>query len=112
MNILLTSVGRRVKLLKAVRQSMFRFNINGQIIAADSKQNASACSIADIVEIVPKINDPAYIDSLLDICTFYSIDLLIPLIDTEIHFLSLHQQQFRDRGVTVIISSIATNEIC
>ncbi|PSB54332.1 ATP-grasp domain-containing protein [Chamaesiphon polymorphus] len=112
MNILLTSVGRRVELMKAFRRSMSRFNINGKIIAADSKQNAPACFIADTVELVPKINDPTYIDSLLDICTFYSIDLLIPLIDTELHLLSLHQQQFRDRGVTLLVSSVATNEIC
>jgi carbamoyl-phosphate synthase large subunit len=112
MNLLLTSVGRRVELLKAFRRSMCRFNINGKIIAADSKQNAPACFLADTAELVPKINDPTYIDSLIDICTRHSIDLLIPLIDTELHLLSLHQQQFRDRGVTLLISSPATNEIC
>jgi carbamoyl-phosphate synthase large subunit len=112
MNILLTSVGRRVELLKAFRRSMSRFNINGKIIAADSKQNAPACFIADTAELVPKINDPTYIDSLLDICTRHSIDLLIPLIDPELHLLSLHQQQFRERGVTPFISSVETNEIC
>ncbi len=112
MNILLTSVGRRVELLKAFRRSMCQFNISGQIIAVDSKQNAPACLLADTAELVPKINDPTYIDSLLDICTRHEIDLLIPLIDTELQILSLHQQQFRDRGVTLLISSVATNEIC
>lgn len=112
MNILLTSVGRRVELLKAFRQSMCQFNIKGKIIAVDSKQNAPACFLADTAELVPKINDPTYIDSLLDICDRHSIDLLIPLIDTELQILSLHQQQFRDRGITLLISSVATNEIC
>jgi carbamoyl-phosphate synthase large subunit len=45
-------------------------------------------------------------------CNRHSIDLLIPLIDSELPLLSLHQQQFKDRGVTVLISSPITTEIC
>ena len=120
MNILLTNVGRRVELLKAFLQSMYRLssreatptNITGKIITADFKRSAPASFLADTAELVPKINDPTYIDSLIDICDRHSIDLLIPLIDTELQLLSLHQQRFRDRGVTLIISSAGTNEIC
>ena len=112
MNILFTSVGRRVELLKEFRQSMYRSKIVGQIIAADLKPTAPALSIADAAELVPQVNDPRYIDSLLDICARHQIDILIPLIDTELHLLALHQQQFSDLGVTVLISSLATIEIC
>ena len=112
MNILLTSVGRRVELLKAFRQSMQRSNITGKIITADLKRNAPASFLADTAELVPRIDDPKYIEKLLDICDQHKIDLLIPLIDTELHLLSLHQQQFSDIGVTLLISSAATNEIC
>jgi carbamoyl-phosphate synthase large subunit len=112
MNILFTSVGRRVELLKAFRQSMYRANITTRIITADLKSNAPASLLADTAELVPRVDDPHYIERLLDICDRHQIDLLIPLIDTELHLLSLHEQQFRDRGVTVLISAAATNEIC
>jgi carbamoyl-phosphate synthase large subunit len=112
MNILLTSVGRRVELLKAFRQSMHRSNITGKIVTADLKKTAPASFLADAAELVPKINDPDYIDKLLDICDRHQIDLLVPTIDTELHLLSLHKQQFRERGVILVISSPATNEIC
>ena len=112
MNILLTSVGRRVSLIKQVRQSMRRSNITGKIVAADFKSHAPASFLADVSELVPRVNDPRYIDSLLDICTRHNIDLLIPLIDTELQLLALHQQEFKDLGVTLLVSSIATNEIC
>jgi carbamoyl-phosphate synthase large subunit len=112
MNILLTSVGRRVELLKAFRQSMYRSNISGQIVTADLKNNAPASFLADQAELVPRIDDPHYIERLLEICDRHKIDLLIPLIDTELHLLSLHQQQFTDRRVTVLISSTLANEIC
>jgi carbamoyl-phosphate synthase large subunit len=112
MNILLTSVGRRVELLKAFRQSMYRSNIPGRIITADLKRNAPAAFLADTAELVPRIDDPRYVERLLDLCDRHQIDLLIPLIDTELQLLSLHHQQFRDRGVKVLISSPATNQIC
>ncbi len=112
MNILFTSVGRRVELLKAFRQSMYRANITAKIITADLKSNAPASFLADTSELVPRIDNPNYIERLLDICDRHQIDLLIPLIDTELHLLSVHEQQFRDRGVTVLISAAATNEIC
>jgi carbamoyl-phosphate synthase large subunit len=112
MNILLTSVGRRVELLKAFRESMSRSHITGKIITTDLKRNAPASFLADNAELVPRIDDPDYIDRLLDICDRHQIDLLIPLIDTELHLLSLHEQRFRALGVTVLISSAAVNDIC
>ena len=112
MNILLTSVGRRVELLKAFRESMSQSSITGEIITTDLKRNAPASFLADTAELVPRIDRPDYIDRLLDICDRHQIDLLIPLIDTELHLLSLHEQRFRDRGVTVVISSTAVNDIC
>jgi carbamoyl-phosphate synthase large subunit len=120
MNILLTSVGRRVELLKAFRQSMYQYslqantstNVTGKIITADLKINAPASFLADTAELVPRIDDPDYIDRLLDICDRHQINLLVPLIDTELHLLSLHQQRFRDLGVTLLLSSAATNQIC
>lgn len=112
MNILLTSVGRRVELLKAFRESMLRSGTTGKIITTDLKGSAPASFLADAAELVPRVDDPHYIDRLLDICDRHQIDLLIPLIDTELNLLSFHEQQFRDRGVTVLISSATVNDIC
>ncbi len=112
MNILLTSVGRRVALLKEFRQSMRQSNIAGKIIATDLKTTAPASFLADVSELVPRIDDPLYIDRTLDVCLRHNVDLLIPLIDTELHLLSLHRQKFSDIGVELLVSSSATNEIC
>lgn len=112
MNILLTSVGRRVELVKAFRQSMERSNISGKIITADLKPNAPAAFLADTAELVPRIDHPDYIEKLLAICDRHQIDLLVPLIDTELHLLSVSKQEFSDRGVTLLMSSVLANEIC
>ncbi|AFY95660.1 ATP-grasp domain-containing protein [Chamaesiphon minutus] len=112
MNILLTSVGRRVELLKAFRQSMYRSNIPGKIVTADLKKTAPASFLADVAELVPRIDAPDYIERVLEICNLHQIDLLIPLIDTELHLLSLHKQKFNERGTRLLISSAKANEIC
>jgi carbamoyl-phosphate synthase large subunit len=112
MNILLTSVGRRVVLLKQFRQSMRRSNISGKLVATDLKTTAPASFLADASELVPRIDDPFYIDSLLNICNRYKIDILVPTIDTELLLLSQHRQKFTDIGVELLVSSVATNDIC
>lgn len=112
MNILFTSAGRRVALIKAFYQSMKQLNISGKIVTTDLKKNAPASFVADVSELVPRVNDPAYIDRLLDICDRHKIELLIPLIDTELHLLAPNHQKFQDIGVTLVVSSTATNEIC
>jgi carbamoyl-phosphate synthase large subunit len=112
MNILLTSVGRRVELLKAFRQSMHKSDISGKIITADLKTNAPAAFLADTAELAPRIDNPDYVEKLLDICDRYQVKLLIPLIDTELYLLSLYKQKFSDHGVTLLMSSVLANEIC
>jgi carbamoyl-phosphate synthase large subunit len=93
MNILLTSVA-------------------GKIVTADLKKSAPASFLADVAELVPRVSDPTYIDRLLEICRQHSIDLLVPLIDTELHLLSLHRHQFAEIGTRLLISAAETNDIC
>jgi carbamoyl-phosphate synthase large subunit len=111
-NILFTSAGRRVSLIRAFQQSMRQLNIEGKIVTTDLKKNAPASFEADIAQLVPRVDSPDYIDSLLKICSQHQIELLVPLIDTELHLLAPHQQQFAEIGVQLLLSSPATNEIC
>ncbi len=111
-NILFTSAGRRVALINSFKKSMSVLGITGSIVTTDLKKNAPASFVADFSEQTPRVTDPNYINLLQEICEKYQIKLLIPLIDTELHLLSLHKQDFEARGVTLLVSSIKTNEIC
>lgn len=112
LNILFTSAGRRVSLINNFKQSLALLGTCGKIVATDLKKNAPASVIADAHELVPKVTDISYIPRLKDICQKYQIKLLIPLIDTELNIISHHKQDFEALGVTVLVSSIETNEIC
>jgi carbamoyl-phosphate synthase large subunit len=111
-NILFSSAGRRVALIKQFQKSLNHLGLSGSIVTADLKKNAPAAFIADVREQVPKVTDSSYVATLKDICKKHQIKLLVPLIDNELDILSLHKQDFAAIGVTILVSSTATNKIC
>lgn len=85
MNYLMCSVGRRGELMKLFRLSM---DEGSRIIATDNSPYAPALYLADKQYIVPKINDPEYINVLLDICKKEQINVITTFIDPEIMVLA------------------------
>ena len=112
MNILFTAVGRRVSLLRSFRRAMNALCIDGKIIAADSALSAPALFTADDNVRIPRADSPEYIFSLLSVCESYKVDLLIPLIDTDLAVLSRHKKAFSEKGITLIVCDTETNLIC
>lgn len=115
-NILFTSSGRRVSLIKKFKEVIQKENIIGHIITADFKGSVPTAYISDKHILVPKIRDENYLQALLDICRNENIHLLIPLIDTELLLLSENRHVFERYGVKVFVSGkelnqMATNKI-
>ncbi len=104
-NILFTSSGRRVSLIRKFREAYQQYNINGKIITADLKSNAPTAFFSDHHFLVPKVNDPSYLEMILDICQKEDVKLVIPLIDTELLFLSKNKSLFEELGVKLLVSS-------
>jgi len=111
-NILFTSVGRRVSLIRHFKETLQSLGFSGGIFATDLQKNAPALFVADIGEMVPRVTDPNYICILKDICQRHSIDLVVPLIDTELHLLAPHRAEFAHMGVTLLVSSTDVSNIC
>lgn len=111
-NILFTSSGRRFALIKHFKEVLKKMNIEGEIITSDVKSTSPAAFISDFHELVPLVSNVRYISTLKEICLKYEINLLIPLIDTELCLLAQHKYEFEKIGVTVLISSPKINEIC
>lgn len=111
-NILFTSAGRRVSLIRHFKQSLTDLGLTGKIVTTDIQSNAPAPFVSDDQELVPRVTDPSYIDTLKEICKRHNIRLVIPLIDTELVLLARHRDEFAEMGVTLLVSSVETNEIC
>lgn len=110
MKILFTSVGRRVELLQAYRESAFQNNIKLEIIGADLSLTAPALFFCDKRIQTPKITDPEYIPFLISYCSENNVTALIPTIDTDLQVLSENKNNFGN--TKVIISSANTIKIC
>lgn len=105
-NILLLSVGTRNKIVQYFKET---FKNHGLVIATDMSKLAPAIYDADRYYIVPPMNEPGYIDTVLDICKDNHITGVLSLIDPELSLLASHEKDFNDIGVTVIGSSY---ELC
>ncbi len=112
-NILITSAGQRVSLVKFFQNEIRKLNSQNKVFTVDLNPVLSpACQISDGFEKVEKVSDPAYIDHLLDFCKKNDIKLVVPTIDTELLVLAENQKKFLTNGIKVVISSADFINMC
>jgi len=104
-NVLFTSAGRRVELLRAFRQAYRSLALPGQIVATDIDPLAPALQTADRPYIVPRLTSPEYIPTLAGICRRERVSLVFPLIDPDIPILARHRQVIEATGARVAVIS-------
>jgi len=110
-NVLFTSVGRRVSLVRLFRKSLSEQNIPHKLVGADKSPLAPASKEVDKFYLVPGVDSKEYIPTLLEICKNEEIDLLVPLIDPELPVISRNKEKFKEQATTAMISSPQTIEI-
>ncbi|MCA9958276.1 MAG: ATP-grasp domain-containing protein [Anaerolineales bacterium] len=110
-NVLFTSVGRRVELLRAFRRAYQSLNLSGSIVVTDIDPLAPALQVADKVYMTPRYTAADYIPTLVDICRREAIDLIFPLIDPDIPILAQHQEALSATGAQVVVVTPAAVEI-
>jgi carbamoyl-phosphate synthase large subunit len=104
-NILITSAGQRVSLVKFFKEELKAVLPNAKIIAVDANPKlAPACYIADFYEQIPKVSSPNYIKVLLEVCDKWLIKVIVPTIDTELLILSENKTLFEDKGISIVVS--------
>lgn len=108
MNILITSVGSRNKIVQYFKKELGK---SGKVIVTDMSNLAPAIYDADKFYLVPKIDSPNYIDKLLEICKKEKIDCLFALIDPELSLISKNAEKFIKIGTTPLISSYKSVEL-
>ena len=112
LNILFTCAGRRVALLEAFRGAMAELDVVGQVLATDVSPVPAAFQTADAGFLVPRTDDPAYIDRLLEIVDLHGVGLLVPLTDLDLLDLADARQAFADLGCTVMIGTPQVARLC
>jgi carbamoyl-phosphate synthase large subunit len=104
-NILITSAGRRVSLVKAFQHELKSHFQKANVFTTDMKPEwSSACRISDGFFTLPRVTDSEYVNVLYDLCIEYSVGLVIPTIDTELLVLATNKQKFADAGIVLAVS--------
>ncbi|AEG15305.1 ATP-grasp fold domain protein, DUF201-type [Desulfofundulus kuznetsovii DSM 6115] len=109
MNILLTSIGRRVAIIDFFKEAL---SGQGLVMTTDADPTAPGLYRADKGFIVPRVTEKGYIDTLLEICRVHTIGVIIPFIDPELPVLARAKERFQDFNIQVLISSAAVIDIC
>jgi carbamoyl-phosphate synthase large subunit len=103
LNVLFTSAGRRVELLRAFRRAYATLGLEGRIVAIDVDPLAPALSAADCAYIVPRLTDPEYIPTLAEICRHERADVVFPLIDPDIPVLAANRAVLEAAGTRLAV---------
>lgn len=109
MNILILSAGTRNKIVQYFKKELTG---KGKVIATDCSELAPAIYEADNYYIVPKINEPNYIDTIIEISKKEKIKALISLIDPELSLIAKNAEKFKEIGVIPILSNHEKVEMC
>ena len=104
-NILITSAGRRVGLVRAFQIELKKkFPFSKVYTAEANPEWSSACRISDDFFTIPRVDDENYIDSILELCIKKEIKLVIPTIDTELLILARAIKLFLLNKIQIVIS--------
>jgi len=112
-NILISSAGRRVSLVKAFQKELkFRFP-EAKVFTTDmNPQWSSACRVADGYFQLSRVDAPDYMKRLITICLENQIGLIVPTIDTELLILSEHREELLKLGIVAAVSDYALIQRC
>ena len=110
-NILFTSIGRRVELIKAWKKAYVDLGINGQIFGTDIDYLAAASNFVDSFHIVPPSKHEEFIPAIQNICNENDINLVFPLNDNDLMPLSVGKPILEQNERIVAISKIESVDI-
>lgn len=105
MNLLLTSIGKRIELTEHLK-SRFR------VIGVDASSENAAKYFVDSFYRVPRCLEKGYVEALLSICKRERVSMLIPLYEPEFMVLDKARKHFEEAGVTLVLSERSVLDIC
>ncbi|MBC7913377.1 MAG: carbamoyl phosphate synthase large subunit, partial [Pyrinomonadaceae bacterium] len=98
-NILITSAGRRVSLVRIFKKELKRFFPDAKLYTTDADPSLSAaCFESDGSFKVMKNDEDGYIDELFALAVKLGVKIIIPTIDTGLQTLADHKDKFAEKG--------------
>ncbi|MFD4422567.1 ATP-grasp domain-containing protein [Agromyces sp. NPDC058484] len=112
-NVLITSAGQRVSLVRAFKKEVSAFDDRNRVYTVDlNPALAPACHVSDGFSAVPSVTDPGYPSDLLALCLAWRIGIVVPTIDTELAVLAKSRSRFEEHGIHIVVSASDFIEKC
>ena len=112
-NILITSAGKRVALVRYFKETLIRFFPDGKVFTTDmNPRMAPAGYVSDGCFKVPRVTGVDYPALLLKICEENDIGMVIATIDTELILLAELKENFFGKGIHIVVSDKSFIAIC
>lgn len=112
-NILITSAGKRVALTRYFKETLNRFFPDAKVFITDMNPEMAPVSyVCDGSFKVPRVTAPEYPKVLFDICEENHVGMVIATIDTELLLLSELKEEFRNKGIHVMVSDKTFIAMC
>lgn len=110
-NVLFTSVGRRVELLRSFHKAYRCLGLSGRIVGVDIDPLAPALREADRPYVVPPVDSPEYVATLAEILQREQVSVVFPLIDPDIPVLARHCRELEATGARLAVVGEEASEI-
>lgn len=102
--VLLTSAGRRITLVNALRTAAGSLNMDLRIVACDRMpRGGPACLFADAAYQIPDPDDGNYVEAILQICLIHRVTLILPTESAELPPLRRNMKRFAAIGTSIAI---------
>lgn len=113
-NILITSAGRRVSLVKYFQSELRALiGLESKVYTTDLEPTmSSACIISDGAFKVGYFADENYMPYLKQICIENNISIIVPTLDPELEILAKHKADFLESGIHILVSDYPLIKIC
>jgi len=111
LNILITSISKKVPLIKAVRSSLHSLNLRGKIFGGDSNSQCIARYFVDDFWQMPT-QDKLSVAFMLDYCRQYKINVIIPTRDGELPLYAQYKKDLAKAGISCFVSTSQAIETC
>jgi carbamoyl-phosphate synthase large subunit len=104
-NVLISSAGRRVALLRIFRETLLELGLPGQVFATDMSPVSGAFHEADESWKVPRCTSAEFVPRMLELCRRRRVRLVVPTIDPELPVYAAHREAFAAQGTVVAVSA-------
>lgn len=110
-NALVTSISKKVPLIKTVKAALKKINPSAKLYGADFDKNVIGAYFVDFFWQMPRI-EKLDIQDFIQFCQEHQISFIIPTRDGELPFFSYHKKRLQEHGIYVMVSCYESVSVC